>query len=69
MIEITDAEQVERLNSRVMELLRERDALVKAFQQILDGSRNKEISDVEFRVRAAQAAHGALAVVGRGKET
>jgi hypothetical protein len=33
MIEVTDAEQVERLNSRVMELLRERDALVKALKE------------------------------------
>lgn len=35
MIEVTDAEQVERLNSRVMELLRERDALVKALEEIV----------------------------------
>jgi hypothetical protein len=36
MIETSHAEQVERLNSRVMELLRERDALVKALQKIAD---------------------------------
>lgn len=38
MIENTDAEQVERLNSRIVELLQERDALVKALEQIAEGT-------------------------------
>lgn len=32
MIENTDAEQIERLNSRVVELLREHDALLNALE-------------------------------------
>lgn len=34
MIENTDAEQIERLNARVAELLRDRDGLVKALEHI-----------------------------------
>jgi hypothetical protein len=34
MIEVTNEEQIERLNARVVELLRERDALRKALEQI-----------------------------------
>ena len=34
MIENTNDEQIERLNSRIVELLRERDALVKALEDI-----------------------------------
>jgi hypothetical protein len=36
MIENTDAEQIERLNARIIELMRERDALRKAAQDFVD---------------------------------
>ena len=42
MIENTDAEQIERLNARVSELLRERDALKTALKNVL-------LANSEFR--------------------
>jgi regulator of replication initiation timing len=38
--------------------------LRKALQNIIIGSQNKEIGDLEFRVKAAQSAHGVLALLG-----
>ena len=35
MIENTDAEQIERLNARVVELMRQRDALAEALEEAL----------------------------------
>jgi hypothetical protein len=64
MIENTDSEQIECLNSRVALLLRERDYLVKALQFIADGYDNYDVNHVDYRVKVYQVALDALGRVG-----
>jgi hypothetical protein len=47
MIECTEAEQIERLNARVVELLTEREALRKALEKIEYASRKDSLTEHE----------------------
>jgi hypothetical protein len=49
MIENTDAEQIERLNARIVELLRERDDLLKANQVLHNLLTNREAEIAALR--------------------
>lgn len=70
MIEVTDAEQIERLNSRVMELLRERDAMVAALEKVRSYNVDIAAGRINYRPHDhIQVIDEALAVVERGKET